>query len=364
LGFISGLVLLVQQILNHSLERSLERQCVVSLYAHDPRLLTASLTGGLGNQMVIFECIMEYAGKFGLTPAFLESELDRLNKVFNMSALPLHHLVLPDEPWQARIEKWDHFDIEAHTLRVSQNRSEDINVHGYRGGGYYQESGKFIELTRNRRPKEFWRFSQNSVDQAASLLKKHKHWVALHYRHYPQSHFVAFHDALPTPAALKNVIRQAIQCKETPATTQECPEYCVMVFSNDFVWAENMTKGSAPCMYYARHETKRNSDWEGQETNLNLFGRDLAAMAMAEKLILTSGTYSMFAGLLHSGGGHVFQANGQDRFVTRVLWYIARANRDAKWVQYRNNDGSLIDRPISDELTEDDFFSGFGISRL
>jgi len=301
-------------------------------------MLSCKLIGGLGNQMVIFETMVELANRYGLRAAFLESELQQLHTAFDLSTLSFRSL--PNNPWEARVESWPPFILQDHENHTTDKRPVSSMIEGYRSTDlYWQDSATFLGLTN--RPKQFWRFSEASIRQATELLKSHKNWVAVHYRHFPPSHVKELREAVPPVDALKQVISEAVQCKEK--RVEQCPEYCVMVFSNDYSWAMNLLKDSAKCVQVAENDIPAgNVDWTGQSVEANNYGRDLAAMAMASRLITTAGTFSLFAGLLHTGEGPVFQASGQDAFVTNVGWDTARANNDANWFLYSNLKGSLL----------------------
>jgi len=316
-------------------------------------MLTCALVGGLGNQMVIFESMVEIANRFGWEAAFLESELHQLNAAFDLSAISF--VSLPNDPWQVTVKLWPPFNYEH---QPTDKPPDSSKIQGYRSSGYWQDSATFLGLTN--RPKQFWKFSDASISSATELLKSHENWVAVHYRHFPSNHVKEFVDAVPSLDALKVVINEAVHCKGKPV--DRCPEYCVMVFSNDYDYAMNSLKDSATCVEVAKNDIPvANANWTGQSVEANNYGRDLAAMAMSSRLITTSGTFSLFAGQLHTGEGPVFQAIGQDAFATNVAWNTALAEKDANWFLYSNLDGSFLSPQPSAPLAKSFFVENDGV---
>jgi len=325
--------------------------------ASDEVMLFAHLAGGLANQMIIFETTVEFANRYGLRPAFLSREVQQLHSAFDLSATPFHSL--PDD---TSVQSWPSFNSQDHDNRMKNKEPVDRMISGYQTGGMgiMQNSADFLDLTKSNRPKLFWTFSEDSTRQATELLKSHENWVAVHYRRYPESHYQHLRDAVPTAVALRQVISQAVQCKENVVV--ECPKYCVMVFSNDYNWAMDSLNGSGPCVQVAVNEILPGDDWQSQNATLNTYGRDLAAMAMASRVITTAGTFGLFARLLHKGEGPVFQASGQAAFETSVGAEIAFADHDTNWFLYSRLDGSLYNRSRSETLARSFSNEGLGMS--
>jgi len=318
--------------------------------------LFAPLVGGLGNQMIIFETTVESANRYGLRAAFLKSEVQSLHAAFDLSATPFHYL-----PDNTSVQSWSNFNPQDH---AKQNKELVSKIIGFKSAGYMLDAEIFLDLTQSHRPKEFWKFSEDSTRQATQLLNSSEHWVAVHYRHFPDSHYQISRDAVPTVVALRHAISQAVQCKCNENPGQSCPEYCVMVFSNDYNWAMDSLNGSAPCLKVAVNDIQPDNDWNGQNTTANNYGRDLAAMAMASRLVTTAGTFGMFARLLHTGEGPVYQPSGQPKFETSVSAEMAFTDNDPNWCLYSRVDGSLYNRSRAETLTRDFSHDGLGESLL
>ena len=174
-------------------------------------------------------------------------------------------------------------------------------LHVLRGEKLYAQA--FRPLLRS-----LWRIREEHVRAAQALLREHRVRLGVHYRVFPPSHLRTTNEGMPTVIEVQGAMDAAL--RELPAGA------CVMIFSNDPETA--LAQLSAPCMHAAPDVQFRTDPAAQRRPNANVNarnegwatqnGRDLAALTMCEVLIITGGTFGLFAGLLHTGGGNVWAA--------------------------------------------------------
>eukprot|EP00656_Telonema_subtile_P013524 TRINITY_DN16868_c0_g1_i1.p1 TRINITY_DN16868_c0_g1~~TRINITY_DN16868_c0_g1_i1.p1 ORF type:complete len:295 (-),score=11.92 TRINITY_DN16868_c0_g1_i1:98-982(-) len=243
---------------------------------------------GLGNAMFRFQSALGIAKGAGARLTLARGDFEPLQSVFLLdltlfersNVSELAHLVTYTE-------------AHAHGFTAFQ-----IPPNGAAIQGYLQHLGYIQPLGLNLgNLKLFWRFHRSVVEQASNLLRRGE-WIGVHVRRFPARHLDKSLDQSPSAVEYNAVIQHVV------ASTG----LCVMVFSNDPEWARAQL--SAPCMHIADNELVRDPYYpnpidrtQGHATNP---GRDLAALSMCHTLILSSGTFGWFAGILHSGAGGVY----------------------------------------------------------
>ena len=276
-------------------------------------LVAASLVGGLGNRMFQLQSLLGIAVKAGGSALVARTDLDLLGEVFegiDKDRFPLR--IVPMLKLHGIVHR--HYDdLGTHFVAASPLRSNTV-VRGYMQSLLYlvpmlprASPSAIPQMHEQARAllRSLWRFRAEHLVAARALLASRQDaaWVGVHYRVFPPSHTAVFDEMMPADVDVQAAIDEALATVRHPGRAA-----CVMIFSNDPQLARSRL--SAPCILAASNErridplarmrrganlSERSEGWATDS------GRDLAALTMCDALVLTGGTYSFFAGMLHAG---------------------------------------------------------------
>lgn len=303
-----------------------ERLAMVRPSVVPTRTLAMRLVGGLGNRMFQLQGLLGVAAASESTPMVNEADLSLLREVFEVD---MTRLTTTD----ARIES---LPLHRHRMRERSlydftrfDLSKCAHVGGCQLEGYLQ-SLQYLDALAPlglRGPEELsklWRIKEEHLVAAKQLFesvgrqsggaRSVEAWVGVHVRRFPEQH----PDGTPSAANLRAALRTAVGELEDRHTYA-----CVMVFSNDPMWALGFLRdhdrvdggtihssnGHRPlqCIHAAPNEWRKDpmlpsNDTLRGEAWATQTGRDLAALTqLCDRLVLTSGTFGVIAGLLHGG---------------------------------------------------------------
>jgi hypothetical protein len=249
-----------------------------------------SETGYLGNQMFIFHSTVAIANVHGMRPIFAKKQLQMLNDVFDLVeyTVPRFQISVLDEDREPNYpvrnaDAWAPGKIYIDPL------------HNTKIGTYIQNINHFNyildELGAPVNPRTFYRFRQKYVEAAEKMLPGFPHCIGLHVRFFPPGHLEGGHNTCPTgPVVQRQVDKIATKDK------------CLFVFSNDIARAKSMV--SAPCVHYVNPgETHFRSGFTEIHPigGLHEVARDFVALTRCNELVVTCGTFSALAAMMHSG---------------------------------------------------------------
>ena len=327
-------------------------------------VVAVELVGGLGNRMFQLQSALGIGAAHGAAILVNEADLALIEEAFvferslvRTTQTPIRSLPLARSH---RLHERGAANLSTFPLAAYCGAPHGCHIVGYLQSFEYLAALAPLGVRAPEQLNRLWSLRDEHVRAAKQLLAAHarKHaggahggahthhprrpitaWIGVHVRRFPERH----HDTLPTGSELRTAVEEAARSLNGSA--------CVMVFSNDPGWAlEHISRAPSepsspapamhgsqehrlPCVYAASNAWRAdpiNSPGmsngsrlrrDGWATNA---GRDLAALKLCERLVLTSGTFGIFAGLLHGGQeGTVWAfARAAVRHLHRPTWRV------------------------------------------
>jgi hypothetical protein len=259
-----------------------------------PIFLHARLIGGVGNCMFEFQSVLGIARRNGGRAIFARRDLARLRDVFKLPSGGNGMLAFEEEEvdsletktaeWPRVLEADNHvYDTAFDALRTNSNVGNYLQSFDY-----VRPLGLNIDNVHS-----MWTFRDDVLASARELLREHAVWIGVHVRRFPRRHT----DRTPSAAEYQAVVDAAVAASVGAALDADV---CVMVFSSDQQWARAHV--AADCIRFASNNLVVDPDLQNSQTPREAWashsGRDLAALSLCNVIILSSGSFGMFAGLL------------------------------------------------------------------
>ena len=253
----------------------LRGRLTVKLYSHS-----------LGNNMVAFLSLLGIAKHNAMIPTFDLHELADLNRTF-----VLGHSLFAVRQSEVYAEGGTFDKMEPLPTFDAAMVKKNLKIGDYLQNAEYARPLQ-MSLT------SLFTFRQKHIDAAKRLLPQRA--TCVHRRYFPKVHLDAGINACPSAEGLQRLLSKL---------ESQNPNSTFVVFSNDNKRARGEIQAETIQFVDSGPASGEFYNGEVKPLSTDLVARDFAALTLCDDLVITCGTFSGFAGALHSGSRNVYHFN-------------------------------------------------------